>query len=115
MVLGQAARFYDPDAARGFVGGEVLAGPGDEVFFGGGIAGVKFYGGYGDLSFFWVGQTEGGGSGYGGMGKQGFFEFADVDGIAAGFDDIFDAAGETDEAEAIAGGEVAGAQPAVWG
>ena len=69
----------------------------------------------GDFAFLFVGQAEGGGARDLRMGDDGFFKLANVDGVAAGLDDIFDAADEADEAEAIAGGEIAGAEPAVVG
>src|ERR1039457_7693085 len=47
------------------------------------------------------------------MSEHGLFQFADVDRVAAGLDDILHAADQPDEAEAVARGKVAGAQPSV--
>ena len=114
-LWGRPPGVENPDAARGFVGREVLAAPVEQVGFSGCGAGMEFDGGGGNFAFLLVGQAEGGGAGDGGMGHDGLFQFADVDRVAARLDDILHAADEADQAEAIARGQVAGAQPAIGG
>ena len=76
---------------------------------------MQFDRGGGNLAFLLVRQAEGGGAGHGWMGQDGLFQLADVDRVAAGLDDIFHASHQPDQAEAVARGQVAGAQPAIAG
>lgn len=120
VVLGELIGLENPDAAWGFVGGQILAAPIEEIGFGDNGAVVEFDGRGGNLAFLFVRQAEGGGASDGGMGDDGFFQLADVDGVTAGLDHVFHAADEADHAETIAGGEIAGAEPTVgseqgWG
>ena len=75
-------------------------------------AGMQLDCGRRGFAFLFVRQTEVGDAGHGGMRGDGFFKLAHLDGIAAGLDDVFHAADEADEAEVIARGQVAGAEPA---
>ncbi len=76
---------------------------------------MQFDRGDGNLALLLVGQAEGDGAGHGGMGQHGLFQFADVNRVAARLDHILHAPHQPDQSEAVARGQIAGAQPAIAG